>query len=269
MRLLATAIAISFVVSSSVCAQATVLLDEEFDGDLSEWSIFDTNSQPTPRPWGPADVKIVEETLNHRTTGEVQLNPMPRIFETGTVFSLLDRSAVDDRFANGFFRATVRANTESIASLFLRGDTTTFSGYQFRGNSSLGEFQIARFVNAGGTTLLGQLNMADDPTFSVGDSWIIEAGAINDRLSMKVWREGESEPAEPQLVVFDDLLSDGQIALGSSVSPAQLNQPTRVDVTYDDVLFRAVPEPATNGLLFLGLPVVGFIRRRRLNHSHV
>ena len=267
MRNVATAITISFVVSSSVCVQGTVLLDEEFDGDLSEWSILDTNSQPTLQPWGPADVKIVEETLSHRTTGDVQLNPMPSIFETGTIFSLLDRSAVDDRFANGFFRATVRANTESIASLFMRGDTTTFSGYQFRGNGSLGEFQIARFVNAGGTTLLGQLNMADDPAFSVGDNWIIEAGAINDRLSMKVWREGESEPAEPQLVVFDDLLSDGQIALGSSVSPAQLSLPTRVDVTYDDILFRAVPEPAANGLLFLGIPVAVLIRRRPVRHS--
>ena len=268
MRSVLIAIANIVVASASVYGQG-IILDEKFDGDLSEWCILDTNSQPTPRPWGPADVKIVEETLSHRTTGEVQLNPMPSVFETGTVLSLVDRSAVDDRFANGFFRATVRANTESIASLFLRGDTTTFSGYSFRGNGSEGEFQIARFVNAGGTTLLGQLNMADHPTFSVGDNWIIEAGAVNDRLSMKVWREGEVEPAEPQLIVFDDLLSDGQIALGSSVSPARLSQPTRVDVTYDDVLFRAVPEPATNGLPFLGLPMVILIRRRRLRLSRL
>lgn len=263
MRVVWTTVAISFVAPANILAQG-ILLDEEFDGDLSEWSILDTNSPPTPQPWGPGELEIVEQALRTRTTGEVQPNSMPSVFETGVVLSLLDRSAVDDQFANGFFRATVRANTESIASLLLRGDTTTFSAYQFRGNGSLSEFQIARFIDGGGTTLLGQMNKADDPRFSVGDNWIIEAGAVNDRLSMKVWREGDPEPAEPQLVVFDDLLLSGQIALGSSVSPAQLAQPTRVDVTYDNVFFRAVPEPATRGLMIFG---IAMIQRRRHRQS--
>ena len=80
---------------------------------------------------------------------------------------------------------------------------------------------------------------------------------------MRVWREGEPEPEDPQLVVFDDLLSDGQIAFASSVSPTELSQPTRIDVTFDNLLFRAVPEPATSGLMILGIPVAVFVIRHQ------
>lgn len=261
MKIAATVIAVGIVLSSSVHAQ--VLLDGRID--LSEWSVVDTTSQPNLQPWGPARVEIDDETLIIQTTGEIPQNTSPNVFDTGVVVSALNQSATDDRFANGFFRATVRAgaNTESIPSLFLRGDTSTFSGYQFRGNGSLGEFQIESFIDGGAVNLLGQMNRPEDPKFSVGEDWIIEAGAVHDRLSMKVWRAGEPEPAEPQLVVFDDLLSGGQIALAASVSPTELGQPTKIDVTFDDVLFRAVPEPTTIGLALLGFPVAVLPLRRR------
>ena len=263
MRIVATVIAISFVVSSNVCAQ--VLLDGEID--LSEWSILDTSSQPTLRAWGPAKVELVDEALNIQSTEEIPLNSMPTVFDTGIVVSALDQSATDERFANGLFQATIRANTESNATLFMRGDTSTFSGYQFTGIGATNEFRIIRFVNGTGTNI-GLMNNADDPRFSVGDNWIIEAGAINDTLSMKVWQEGQPEPELPQLVVTDDQISTGQIALGPAVSANLISQPTRLDVTYENLIFRAVPEPAASSLSFI-LPVAMLMHRRRKRHFQV
>ena len=271
MRNKITSIAIGLIVSATTFGQE-ILLEESFDNDSewrSEWSIIDTTTEPTLRPWGPATVKVVDGTLAMQLAGNIPPNPRPVIFDTGLVAATLDRSADDAQFANGFFRATIRAraNTESIPSLFLRGDATTLSGYQFRANASSREFQIESFVNGQNVMLLGQMNRPEDPVVSVGENWIIEAGAINDRLSMKVWREGQPEPVDPQLVVIDDLFSGGQIAFGSSVSPSELGQATRVDVTFDNLLFRTVPEPATSGFMLCGLSVVMFIHRRRHRRS--
>ena len=78
-------------------------------------------------------------------------------------------------------------------------------------------FQILRFENGEGD-LIGRLSGAGDPEFTLGDDWVIEAGAVGNELSMKVWRAGEQEPSGPQLVVHDDVLTSGQIALGPAIS---------------------------------------------------
>lgn len=40
-----------------------------------------------------------------------------------------------------------------------------------------------------------------------GDDWIIEAGEVGDQLSMKVWKLGAQEPADPQWTYTDTTFS--------------------------------------------------------------
>lgn len=54
---------------------------------------------------------------------------------------------------------------------------------------------------------------------------------------MKVWAVGDEEPELPQLVVYDDGLSQGTVGLIPASSPTLFSDPTQVDVTYDDVKF--------------------------------
>jgi hypothetical protein len=206
------------------------------DGGLGNWSILDSSSDPL-KPWGPGLYDVQDGALRFQTTGEVPPRFPEITSETGFMIATLDRSAEDERFANGFLRSTVHANTASDTNLLLRADTENLSGYLFTGIGPANEFQILRFENGDGE-LIGRLNGANDPTFTLGDDWVIEAGAVGNELSMKVWRAGEQEPSEPQLVVYDDVLTSGQIGFAPAISTGLINEPTLLDVTYDDVLFR-------------------------------
>ena len=230
-----------------------VLLTEDFgdgefsdrgfaDGGLDNWRIVDSSSEPI-KPWGPGIVEVQDGVLQFRTTGEVLPRAPEVTSETGFLMASLERSDTDTRFSNGFFRATVRANTASDTNVLLRGDPATLSGYVFTGMGPVNEFRIFRFENGDGE-LLGQLNGPNDPEFTLGDDWVIEAGAIGDEISIKVWQAGDQEPSEPQLVIHDDVLTAGQIGFAPAISTAAISKPTRLDVTYDDVQFRFA-EPVT------------------------
>jgi hypothetical protein len=93
--------------------------------------------------------------------------------------------------------------------------------------------------------------------FRPGDDWLFEAGIVDQdasvQLSFKVWKLGDAEPAQPQLIVVDDTpLPPNYFQLGGWVPQAG----SLTDVTFDDVHFRAIPEPsswfgALSGLLYL------------------
>ena len=144
-----------------------------------------------------------------------------------------DESSSDASFANGYLRTTLRADTLSNANVALRGDLEQLTGYIFRGNGTSGRFSVHCFCDE-----IGQLGEIPGQAFEVGVDYHMEVGAVGDRLTMKAWPVGENEPALPQLVLFDDRLSEGAIALAPAVSPAALTQPTRVDVSYDSISFR-------------------------------
>ncbi|MCA9218367.1 MAG: hypothetical protein KDB27_35100, partial [Planctomycetales bacterium] len=75
-------------------------------------------------------------------------------------------------------------------------------------------------------------------TFQPGETWNIEGGVVAGKLSMKVWAEGEPEPAYPQLVILDpDELPPDTEGLGLFTYVDTGTPPAWLDVTFDDVYF--------------------------------
>ena len=168
-----------------------------------------------------------------QTTGGVLPNDPEEPLKTGMMTLTWNESETDEAYANGYLRATVRADTASDANLTLRGNLETLSGYLFSGLGAHNGFRIFRFDGAEGQSL-GEVDNLD---FPLGTDWTIEAGAVDDVITMKVWSVGGPEPEFPQLVVIDDNLSSGLVGLAPAISTAAISSPTQLDVTYDDVSF--------------------------------
>ena len=79
----------------------------------------------------------------------------------------------------------------------------------------------------------------ESPPFEVGKDYHMEVGAVGNRITMKVWAVGDDEPELPQLVAFDNALTEGTVGLIPATSPTQMFESFAVDVTYDDVTFLA------------------------------
>ena len=234
------------VIGEAAFDATRILLNEDFSsGDLDGWTLIDTSSQPILQPWGPGTAEIQNERLHFETAGDVPARESPSgVQTTGAMILALDRSQADQRFANGYFRTTVRADTASNANVMLRGDLETFSGYVFASASNRNEFVINRFVNGVGEELAVG-GAVDGLNFGVGEEWSLEVGAIGNELSLKAWRVGEDEPVAPQLVVRDDQFTSGQIGLISAVEAWFAPGPVKLDVTFDDLVFR-IGESATD-----------------------
>ena len=257
--LIAVALIVVLLANSS---PAQVLLDEDFSsGSLDGWSIFDASSVPVLQPWGPGNADVSDGELRLTTTGEVPPRSTPGGPEVaGTLLLTLDRSADDDRFHDGFLRSTFRVDTESNADFILRGDMQTFSGYVFAAASNRKEFIINRWENGFGVELA--IAGADEGIdFTVGEDWNIEVGAVGNELSLRAWKVGDEEPESPQLVIFDDTFTSGEIGILGAVEAWFTTRPVRLDVSFDDLGFRTaiVPEPNSKFLFTLGL----FLMRRR------
>jgi hypothetical protein len=82
---------------------------------------------------------------------------------------------------------------------------------------------------------------------------------IGNRISLTAWHEGSAMPAQPQLMVFDDTLTSGNVGIGMA-GGGGLSQ----------VAFRqvaSIPEPSTVTLGSLGfIALAAFAVRTRLNH---
>ena len=235
------------------------LIDEDF-GSLPSSGLpfattyFDSN---VGQPWGPGVVTHENGTLRFQTTGEIPPHSPPeRQLETGLMALTWDES---EAFTDGYLRATLRAETESDANLVLRGNLGDLSGYLFTGVGKRGQFEMHCFCGDES----GLLGTITSPAFEIGVDYHMEASAVSDKLTMKVWRVGEEEPDLPQLTVFNDRLTDGVVALAPASSPAGAARSVRVDVTYNDLTYRpvnAIPEPSSAALLLFGLLACGRIR---------
>lgn len=178
----------------------------------------------------------------------------------GNINSIWEES-FDDVFEHGFLRAKVRANTAaSEPSLGMRG-ALLVGGYFFTASPFTNEFWIEKIDFAADSGILARWH---DPSvsFHQGEDWWFEAGAVGEQLSFKFWRDGETEPTEPQLTVNDDTFLTGQFGVFARVSNSSPT-PELLDVTFDDFTFR-VPEPSAFSLI--GLVFVGLIwyRQRRV-----
>ena len=78
-------------------------------------------------------------------------------------------------------------------------------------------------------------------------------------LSLKVWKDGDPEPASPQPQITDSTYVAGVLGPAAWVQTGFVASPTQVNVTYDGFSFTAVPEPSSGWLmaacfgLFLGV----------------
>ena len=213
------------------------LIDEDF-GDLGNRSLPDGTRLAVDsnigQPWGPSIINRKNGTIRFQTTGEIPPHESPeRPFETGFMGVTWDVSESDPRFSDGYLRATLRADTPSDANLFLRSDVEQLEGYLFTGLGAIGRFQAYCFCDGGG--LIGEIS---DMDFEVGQDYHMEVGAVGNKITMKAWRVGTDEPKLPQLVVFDDRLSEGGVGLIPASSPTLFSESTRVDVTYSSVKFQ-------------------------------
>ena len=171
-------------------------------------------------------------------------------------------------------RAKVRTDTAgSVASIVFRssGDLATgFNSYLFHARTEedgLGGFVFNRIE---ANEVADCRNVDTDFVFSVGEDWWIEAGGVGDQLSMKVWPVGDPEPESPQLTFTDSTFSTGQLGVEANIVvflDLPFQNPARVNSTFDDIEFRAVPEPSAVTLACAGVAAL-LLRRRRTSGAY-
>ena len=209
-----------------------ILIDDFSDGDDEGWThvtpgIF-TNS-------GLASYDASSGAYQLTTTAEVAE------YETdgGFVAAFWDKSA-DPIYSNGLVRAKVRVDSAGcVASIAFRiSRERGESGYLFVANSGTRykgiNFLFIRIKD--GQTVHNAKLGPTDLKFGVGEEWWIEAGGVGDKLSMKVWREGDPEPAAPQLIVIDDTHSSGLFGVATYIKGG-FPRPAQIHATFDDISF--------------------------------
>jgi hypothetical protein len=112
-------------------------------------------------------------------------------------------------------------------------------------------------------TILGLMDPQEFP-FAVDEDWIIQGGTVGDQITMKVWRPGDPEPAEPQLSFTDTTFDLGVLCLITYADVGLMTEPVSFSGTFDDLSFNAVPEPATALPFLCGFAVLMTMRSRRL-----
>ena len=92
---------------------------------------------------------------------------------------------------------------------------------------------------------------------------MMEFGAVGDQLSLKAWKAGDAEPAQPQLEITDSTHQLGTIGVTSAVQIDQIQTPVVLSSHYEDIYFTPVPEPSTLVLTMLALVGLLVYARRR------
>ncbi len=142
---------------------------------------------------------------------------------------------------NGVLRVKVRATEEGTSIMNgLRNSGGTMS-YAFVASTETGEFSISSFRGQIPSTI--HVKSGSDVTFGVGEDWILEGVTLDDRVTLKYWREGDDEPATPQLVFLDadPLLppNRSEAFIGGFVD-SNHPDPTHLDLSFDDTYFRFI-----------------------------
>ena len=243
MRILICTLVVLFATCSA--RSQTIEIDDFHDGTDDGWSHSGNLGLGAPGKWDAS-------------SGAYNLSSSGPISPAGEGMNSIWSKSSEPIFNHGFLRAKVRANTAaSEPGLGMRGTFDT-GGYFFTSSPFTNEFSI-RELNLNGDS--GILARWHDPSvsFNHGEDWWFEAGAVGAQLSFRFWRDGDAEPAEPQLTVTDDSLATGQFGVSASVSNSSPT-PELLDVTFDDFTFR-VPEPSA--FCLFGLAFFGLILQRK------
>ncbi len=222
----------------------TILVDNFDDGDDNGW--FRRPLLPEPLE-GIFDASSL--AYNIRTSG-----PLPDV--DGAVpfnFMISSWETTDPLFRdNGVLRSKIRVDAEgNKAALYLRGEDPNPSPYEFSADAGDGVFRIS-----GDFRELAKISPGIVPPFGVGEDWFMEAGAVGNQLTLKVWPADDPEPAAPQLQITDSLVSKGTFGVGAYT----LQPGTIVDATFDDI-YWTVPEPSSS--IIVVLCMIGVVSARR------
>jgi protocatechuate 3,4-dioxygenase beta subunit len=208
----------------------TILIDDFDDGNADGWSIIDTT---IGEPWGPGTFDASSGAYHFEGGGLAQAGG-----DSGLAI-VWDESS-DPTFRDGFVRAKVRSETlGGTAGILLRySPDNLYAFFGTTANNGIpgnGAFLYNKGVNgrqAEWRQLPGNFR------FGVNEDWYIEAGAVGNQLSMKVWRVGEPEPESPQLTLTDSAHGTGQFGVYSNIHASPFPGPARVSATFDDIYFR-------------------------------
>ncbi|MCO6046645.1 PEP-CTERM sorting domain-containing protein [Aeoliella sp. ICT_H6.2] len=237
-------LAVTLVATAWTTARAgTMMLIDDFnDGNDDGWTTVDTNEGES---WGPGSMDPTSFAYHFSTPQDVPLEAPYR----GAMSSVWDQSS-DPLYTNGLWRAKVRADAvDSGATILLRYTGSLETGFSLYAFSAFGGrgFGFNRYEDSFLTDSMEIPGVA----VGLGEEWWIEAGAVGDQLSMKVWRDGEPEPTQPQLAFTDATLPVGRFALQTNINFAS-DTVGPINTTFDDVYFTPVPEPST-ALMTTGL----------------
>ena len=216
----------------------TILLDEFNDPNLDGWTAIDFSKGTS---YGPGIFDASSGAMHFESSGDVPVG------EHGYMGLTWDESA-DSIFSNGFLRAKVRIDQEqdgAFATLTMRvADDPAAGAYLF--HMSTDTNSIFTFENFRDGRVINSGRIPDRGSYEVnpGEFWNVEAGAVGDQLSMRVWREGESEPVCPQWVFTDRSRTEGTIGMGAGVwgNPRARGIPLQGSATFDDITFTPATE---------------------------
>ncbi len=233
-------IGLTFLLVAALAMQApaqSILIDDFNDGDANGWSIIDTTIGD---PYGPGTFEVSRSGAYHFEGGGLINAGVPA---GGALAALWDESA-DPIFTDGFVRAKVRSEAlGGLAAIMLRHtpDNSPYNDnlYIFHGTTANngipgnGAFRVNKIVN--GRDVQSR-QLPGNFSFGVNEDWYIEAGAVGDQLSMKVWRVGEPEPESPQWTFTDSRHTTGDIGIIAAIDN-RFRQPARVSATFDNIYF--------------------------------
>ena len=209
---------------ASISEAGTIVVDNFDDGDDSGWTHV---ADPSDRPWGPGIFDASGGAYQLATTGTVGSG-----FMVGAVRSRWDRSS-DPVFANGVWRTKVRLeNAGTEAGIDLRFDPSSLSGYAFgiEASSAGGQFGFIR-ADGGVPKIIKRIPVPGTPV-QVGQEWIIEAGAVEDIITLKAWQAGDPEPESPQFTLRDSTYDSGSFFVAASG-----HQGWRTNAMFDEIFF--------------------------------
>ena len=226
---------------------------DHMDSSLPGWTTLDLSNG---QPWGPGSYDPSSGALRISHPGSA-LVPPGTPFAESAMFAFWDDST-DPIYQNGYLRAKIRTNEpQNSTAIEMRLDLSTVNGYVLFGftqpPTSLpqydGVFLMSKFVNGVETNIWNSGN--DGIEYLVGEDWNVEFGTVGNKISAKVWKDGDSEPSSPQFLMIDDTpITGGQISISSDRTTSNTTD-ARGDGTFDDIYF-IVPEPGSLWLFTLG-----------------
>ena len=223
------------LIATSARSQTVLIDDFEIDDELEGWVHIDSTID---QDYGPGSFSEESKSFVLKGGGLVPVGTPGG----GFIASLWDEP-FDEKFSDGFLRAKVRAETEgtnAVLALRVTGDieegfdnyliigTTGYNGVKGRGGLGINR------IESNGITADSFIRT----DFAVGEDWMLEAGAVGDRITAKTWKVGEPEPDAPQIVFFDSTFSEGQIGIVSNinVSDPPVGEAV-VHSSFDDIAF--------------------------------